>query len=103
MEALKGQPVFNVRDAERHLLLARDLPGYDVRLALRPAGTAPGEVVGEVQVVRQRVELDINVQNYGSNAVGRFGGIARVRFNDMTGMGDRTRFSIRNTFQPRPE
>jgi len=100
MEALKGQPVFNVREAERHLLLARDLPGYDVRLALRPAGTAPGEVVGEVQVVRQRVELDVNVQNFGSNAVGRFGGLARVRFNDMTGLGDSTLFSIFNTAQP---
>ncbi|WP_336950661.1 ShlB/FhaC/HecB family hemolysin secretion/activation protein [Sphingobium aromaticivastans] len=100
MEALKGQPVFNVRQAERHLLLARDLPGYDVRLALRPAGTAPGEVVGEVQVVRQRVELDVNVQNFGSNAVGRVGGLARVRFNDMTGLGDSTVFSIFNTAQP---
>lgn len=100
MEALKGQPVFNVRDAERHLLLARDLPGYDVRLALRPAGTAPGEVVGEVQVTRQRVELDVNVQNLGSNAVGRFGGLARVRFNDLTGLGDSTVLSIFNTAQP---
>ncbi|WP_176594513.1 ShlB/FhaC/HecB family hemolysin secretion/activation protein [Sphingobium sp. EM0848] len=100
MEALKGQPVFNVHEAERHLLLARDLPGYDVRLALRPAGTAPGEVVGEVQVVRQRVEMDVNVQNLGSNAVGRFGGMARVRFNDMIGMGDSTVFSIFNTAQP---
>lgn len=100
MEALKGQPVFNVRDAERHLLLARDLPGYDVRLALRPAGTAPGEVVGEVQVVRRRVEMDMNVQNLGSAAVGRFGGLARIRFNDMTGMGDSTMFSIFNTAQP---
>ncbi|HKY80564.1 MAG TPA: POTRA domain-containing protein, partial [Sphingobium sp.] len=61
LEALKGQPLFNVHDAERHLLLARDLPGYDVRLALRPAGTAPGEVVGEVQVTRRRVEIDANV------------------------------------------
>lgn len=100
MEALKGQPVFNVQEAERHLLLARDLPGYDVRLALRPAGTAPGEVVGEVHVVRQRVELDVNVQNLGSNAVGRFGGVARLRLNDLTGLGDSTVFSIFNTAQP---
>lgn len=100
MEALKGQPVFNVRDAERHLLLARDLPGYDVRLVLRPAGSAPGEVVGEVQVVRQRVEVDLNVQNLGSNTVGRFGGVARVRLNDLTGLGDSTVFSIFNTVQP---
>lgn len=100
MEALKGQPLFNVHEAERHLLLARDLPGYDVRLALRPAGTAPGEVIGEVQVVRRRVEMDVNVQNLGSNAVGRFGGLARVRFNDLTGMGDSTVLSIFNTVQP---
>src|SRR3546814_12760291 len=89
MEALKGQPVFNVRDAERHLLLARDLTGYDVRLALRPAGTAPGEVVGEVQVVRQRVELDINVQNNGSNAVGRVARLGGVRVAALSGVGDR--------------
>jgi hemolysin activation/secretion protein len=100
MEALKGQPLFNVHEAERHLLLARDLPGYDVRLALRPAGTAPGEVVGEVTVVRRRVEMDVNVQNFGSRAVGRFGGLARVRFNDLTGMGDSTVLSLFNTAQP---
>jgi hemolysin activation/secretion protein len=100
MEALKGQPLFNVHEAERHLLLARDLPGYDVRLALRPAGTVPGEVVGEVTVVRRRVEIDVNVQNFGSRAVGRFGGLARVRFNDLTGMGDSTVLSIFNTAQP---
>lgn len=100
MEALKGQPLFNVHEAERHLLLARDLPGYDVRLALRPAGTVPGEVVGEVTVVRRRVEIDVNVQNFGSRAVGRFGGLGRVRFNDLTGMGDSTVLSIFNTAQP---
>lgn len=100
MEALKGQPLFNVHEAERHLLLARDLPGYDVRLALRPAGTAPGEVVGQVTVVRRRIEMDVNVQNLGSRAVGRFGGLARVRFNDLTGMGDSTVLSIFNTVQP---
>ncbi|WP_340266087.1 ShlB/FhaC/HecB family hemolysin secretion/activation protein [Sphingobium mellinum] len=100
MEALKGQPIFNVHEAERHLLLARDLPGYDVRLALRPAGTAPGEVIGEVQVTRRRVEIDANVQNLGSRSVGRFGGLVRVRFNDLTGMGDSTVFSIFNTAQP---
>src|SRR3546814_13136974 len=77
MEALKGKPVFNVRDAERHLLLARDLPGYDVRLGLRPAATAPGEVVGEVQSVGPRVGLEINVQTSRSNADGRFGGPPR--------------------------
>ena len=45
--------MFNRYDAERYLLLAGDLPGYDVRLALRSAGAARGEVIGEVTVVRR--------------------------------------------------
>ena len=57
-------------ETERYLLLARDIPGYDVRLTLRPAGTNPGEVIGDVQVSYTPVEVDVNVQNYGSKAVG---------------------------------
>ncbi|MDX3884945.1 MAG: POTRA domain-containing protein [Sphingomonas sp.] len=41
LERIKGQEAFNEKDAERYLLLARDLPGFDVRLTLRPAGTVP--------------------------------------------------------------
>ena len=77
LEALKGEDVFNEKAAERYLLLARDLPGYDVRLTLRPAGSAPGEVLAEVSVVRTPVEIDANIQNYGSKDVGRFGGLLR--------------------------
>ena len=50
---LTEREVFNRYDAERYLLLAGDLPGYKVRLALRSAGTARGEVIGEVMVVRR--------------------------------------------------
>ena len=34
--------IFDRRRAERYLLLARDLPGYNVQLVLKPAGTGPG-------------------------------------------------------------
>ncbi|WP_336957865.1 ShlB/FhaC/HecB family hemolysin secretion/activation protein [Sphingobium aquiterrae] len=103
LEALKDEPVFNIREAERHLLLARDLPGYDVRLALRPAGTTPGEVIGDVQVTRQRVRIDANIQNMGSQSAGRYGGLLRVQVNDITGMGDSTVLSIFNTAQTREQ
>jgi hypothetical protein len=89
LEALKGEEVFNERTAERYLLLARDLPGYDVRLTLRPAGTKPGEVLGEVTVVRTPVAIDANIQNYGSRDVGRFGGLIRGEAYDLLGFGDR--------------
>jgi hemolysin activation/secretion protein len=97
LEKIKDQPVFNSKDAERSLLLARDLPGYDVRLTLRPAGTVPGEIVGEVAVTHQRFQVDVNVQNYGGHDVGRFGGLIRAQVNDLTGMGDSTTASIFNT------
>src|SRR3546814_11793824 len=71
--------IFNIRDAERYLLLARDIPGMDARLTLRPGGE-PGEVVGEVLVTRTPVIFDANIQNFGSKDVGRWGGIARARF-----------------------
>lgn len=97
LEAIKNQPIFNVVDAERYLLLARDIPGYDVRLTLRPAGTNPGEVIGDVQVSYTPVEVDVNVQNYGSKAVGRFGGISQVRLNGLLGLGDQTTLGFFST------
>ncbi len=89
LNRISEQPVFNIVDAERYLLLARDIPGYDVRLTLRPAGTVPGEVVGEVQVTYTPIEAETNIQNYGSKDVGRFGGIGQVHFNGLLGIGDR--------------
>lgn len=97
LQAIKDQPVFNIVDAERYLLLARDIPGYDVRLTLRPAGTAPGEVIGEVQVLYTPIEAEVNVQNYGSKDVGRFGGLAQVRLNGLIGAGDRTTLGFYST------
>jgi hemolysin activation/secretion protein len=90
-------PVFNEREAERYLLLARDLPGYDVRLTLRPAGAAPGQVIGEVTVLHQPIEVDFSAQNYGGRDVGRFGGQLRAQFNGLTGLGDRTTLGVYTT------
>jgi len=100
LENLTDQPVFNTNDAERYLLLADDLPGIDVRLSLRPAADgAPGDLVGEVAVVRRRGVLDVNVQNFGSKAIGRFGGLLRGELYDLTGMGDRTSITVFNTLE----
>lgn len=89
---LEGQPVFNLRQAERALLLAREIPGLDARLTLRP-GVAAGEVVGEVTVRRTPVMFDFNAQNFGTRDVGPIGLVARARLNGLTGLGDQTSFS----------
>ncbi|MEO5706160.1 MAG: ShlB/FhaC/HecB family hemolysin secretion/activation protein [Alteraurantiacibacter sp.] len=91
LQPLVGQPVFNVHEAERSLMLADDIPGLDVRLSLRAAaGGQPGDLIGEVAVLRRPVEVSVNVQNYGSRALGPFGGLVSARLYDLTGMGDVT-------------
>ncbi len=89
---------FNTREAERHLLLLEDLPGYDVRLVLRSAEGAPGEVVGDVVIVRRPVELVAGGQNFGSRATGREGAFVALALNGLVGRGDRTSLSYYNTF-----
>ncbi len=97
LRRLTAQPVFNRYQAERYLLLASDIPGYTVRLTLRPAGTAPGEVVGDVTVQRSPAYADFNIQNMGSKALGRWGGLLRGQLFGLTGLGDRTSLSLFST------
>lgn len=100
LEKLTQADVFNINMAERYLLLADDLPGLDVRLSLRPAaGGAPGDLVGEIAVLRQRAMIDLNIQNFGSDAIGRFGGVVRGEVYDLTGLGDRTTISVFSTLE----
>lgn len=94
---LTSEKWFNVGEAERHLLLLNDLPGYDVRLTLRPAKGAPGEVVGDVLITRRPIEIVVGAQNLGSRAAGREGVSAQIVFNGLTGLGDRTYLSFYNT------
>lgn len=97
LNQLTKQPVFNRYEAERYLLLASDIPGYNVRLTLRPAGTVPGDVVGDVTVQRSAAYADFNVQNGGSKELGRWGGLLRGQLFGLTGLGDRTLFSVYST------
>jgi hemolysin activation/secretion protein len=97
LNQLTKEPVFNRFEAERYLLLASDLPGYTARLTLRPAGTTPGEVIGDVTVQRQAAYVDVNVQNSGSKELGRWGGVVRAQLFGLTGLGDRTTLAVYST------
>ncbi|GAA4643336.1 ShlB/FhaC/HecB family hemolysin secretion/activation protein [Pontixanthobacter gangjinensis] len=98
IDKLAEQPVFNINEAERYLLLARDIPGLDVRLVMQPASregdAQPGDVVGIFNVSRTPFFADVTMQNLGSKSVGRFGALARMRFNGITGLGDETTLSV---------
>ena len=94
LSPLAEQPVFNSHEAERALLLTRDLPGVDARLALRPVEGRPGELIGEVSVRRIPYTADVLAQNYGSHATGPWSILSRVRLAGYTGMGDATTLSM---------
>ncbi len=85
---LRALDPLNERDAERLLLLTGDVPGLDVQLALRPAGGQPGDVIGDLIVATQRASVIANVQNYGSQSLGRETGYARVDMNAVFAAGD---------------
>ncbi|MHA6334040.1 ShlB/FhaC/HecB family hemolysin secretion/activation protein [Qipengyuania sp. CAU 1752] len=88
---------FNVFEAERHLMLLQDLPGFDVRLTLRPANRGSGEVVGDILVERRPVEMRVAMHNLASRGTGREGIFTELVLNDLTGMGDQTRVSLYST------
>ena len=90
-------PLFNRNEAERYLLLASDMPGLYGAADLRPAGTVPGDVIGDVTVQRMPAYVDFNVQNGGSRRSGRWGGLLRAQLFGLTGLGDRTTLAVFTT------
>ena len=97
LHKLTEDEIFDRFRAERYLLLARDLPGYNVQLVLKPAGTGPGELVGEVSVIRRPYSVDFMVQNLAAQETGRWGGQLRAQVHGLTGLGDTTYVSAYST------
>ncbi len=94
---LTEQEIFDRNTAERYLLLARDLPGYNVQLTLKPAGTGPGDLIGEVTVLRRPFSVNATIQNYAASATGPWGGQLRAQAFGLTGLGDATSLSVYST------
>ncbi|TFI58724.1 ShlB/FhaC/HecB family hemolysin secretion/activation protein [Sphingomonas parva] len=99
IEALRSLDPLNRRDAERILLLTGDVPGVDVRLALRAAGQGarPGDVIGELSVETQRAQVLANVQNFGSRQLGEWIASVRGEMYGITGLADRTFLAYSNS------
>ena len=93
LNKLTEDEIFDRNKAERYLLLARDLPGYNVQLTLRPAGTGVGELIGEVSVTHQPYTVDLTLQNLAPHTTGPYGGQIRAQVFGLTGLGDVTTLS----------
>jgi hemolysin activation/secretion protein len=91
LDKLRGMTPFDMRKAQRYLLLASDIPGVQVRAAVRPSTNGErGAVDLDITVTAQPVNLTANAQNLESKAIGRWGGLLRLDVNSLTDFGDRT-------------
>lgn len=91
IEKLRGMKPFNMRKAQRYLLLASDVPGVRVRAAVKPSSSAErGAVDVDVSVTRDGSDVVANIQNMGSKAVGRWGGLVRADLRSATPFGEDT-------------
>lgn len=97
-EKLRGMKPFDMARAQRYLLLASDVPGVQVRAAVRPSTSAErGAVDIDLTVVRKDPEVFANIQNTGSKQVGRWGGLVRGEIAGYTQFGESTALTAFHT------
>jgi hemolysin activation/secretion protein len=91
VEKLRGMKPFDMRKAQRYLLLASDVPGVRVRAAVKPSTTGErGAVDIDVSVSHDAVNVLANVQNFGSHAAGPWAGLVRADLMSLTQFGENT-------------
>lgn len=98
IEHLKALDPLNEAEAERILLLANDIPGLTVELALSPASGRPGDLIGELAVSYRSFSLLANLQNYNAEFLGRETALVHAEFYGLTGQGDITTLTAQSTF-----
>jgi hemolysin activation/secretion protein len=97
LEHLRALVPFDLNIAQRYLLLAREVPGVRVYAAIRPSAEGHGAVDLEVTVRRKEVDAIANVQNYGSQSLGPWGGLVRGDFGGLTRFGDSSSLVLYST------
>ncbi len=83
LNKIQSMKPFNVKEAERYLLLANDIPGITLKGQLKLDPQYPTTAVYQVQVQRQAYSGVINANNRGSEEVGPVQTLAQVTFYDL--------------------
>ena len=103
LRPLANGEIFNRFAAERNVLLAQDIPGYDIHLTLKPSGSGAGNMIAEVRVDDTPVMVDFSASDLAAPSTGRVGGQLRATFNGLTGLGDQTTLSAYSTSEFRKQ
>lgn len=91
---------FKRLDFERTMLLLNDLPGIKVRLILNP-GSQPGLIDADAEIVEgSMTKPQVNFDNFGATSTGKNRATALVKFNDVSGVGDRVTVMLNASTEP---
>lgn len=100
---LANGAIFNRFQAERSVLLAQDIPGYDIHLTLKPSGSGAGNMIAEVRVDETPLAVNFTASDLAAPTTGRVGGQLQAIFNGLTGLGDQTTLSAYSTSEFRKQ
>jgi len=91
---LTEKTAIDVATLERYLLLAQAIPGVSVQTVLRPSETDPGALTLIAQVKHTPVSGLLTADNRAFYKTGPTQGLAVLRLDSMTSLGERSEFSF---------
>jgi hemolysin activation/secretion protein len=90
LEKLRGLAPFDLRTAQRYLLLANEVPGVRISASLRPSAEGRGAIDLDVTLERAPYDVVVATQNTGSTTLGPWSVLGRADINSFTSLGERT-------------
>jgi hemolysin activation/secretion protein len=97
LEKLTATRPTNIRDVERALLLAQDVPGVSARAVLRPGTGDPGAVELVAQVGRKPFDGFVQYDNRAAPFTGPSELLVGAHANSFTSFGERTELVVYDT------
>ncbi len=86
-----------IKELERYVLLAQNVPGVSVRTVLRAVKEQPGAVELIAQVERKKFDANFIDDNHGPKTAGPNEFLVGVAANSFTSLGERTEVVLYNT------
>ena len=97
---IRGMNPFDLRRAQRALLLASELPGVRLRTVIRPGASGRrGAIDIDMLVERDPWQASFNFQNLQSRQTGRWAQLARLDAQSMTTLGEQTTLVFYRTIE----
>jgi len=88
-EQLKKKRPVRIQDIERYVLLANDLPGFDVKAILTPSQTVVGGTKLTFATATKKADVSVSYDNRGTRYLGPNEATASLTINNITQAGDR--------------